>query len=283
MIIVAVVLFLGLVCLGLYLYLKKVLLARLPSNAPRYVSKSETQASLLCAGDSNTHGNMGYNWVGDLQMELPQYQIINAGVNADLALTLQRRLSEIIALQPSYVTLLIGTNDVNASMNKKNFNRYVANSKIKESDAVSMESFDKVLSEIVAELLVKTQAKVALISLPLIGENVKHQVNIKADKYSEVIQKISSQLKVDFLDFRSLQKESLQNSKKQKPSYEGYFFLMQKSLVLHYFFKKSWDTISQLNGTELTHDLLHQNKKSASLLKSLIFNWVMSYEESTIE
>lgn len=276
------VLFLCLIGLGLYFYLRRVLIAKLPTNAPRYISRVGSKPRIVCAGDSNTHGNMGYNWVNDLQKEKTDFQVVNAGINADLAISLQRRLDEIIELEPSYITILIGTNDVNASMSDKNFKRYVDNGKVKPTDVISVEGFERVLEQIVNDLKLKTKAKIALISLPLIGEDLLHEVNQTADRYSKLIFDTSKRLDVDFLDFRSLLKKNLTSSKDQ-PAYENYFLLMQKSLVKYYYLRQSWDKISRNHGTELTHDLLHQNKKSATLLRSLVSDWIDSLKREVKE
>ena len=78
-----------------------------------------TNVVVVCAGDSITNGLMSANYVSVLQHDLGRsYDVVNAGVNGELAWNLLQRLDDIIACQPDVVTVLIGTNDAAAHIDE---------------------------------------------------------------------------------------------------------------------------------------------------------------------
>ena len=82
---------------------------------------SSLQRHVACVGDSLTAGQVSVDYVKmlaarDLGRSL---RFTNAGVNGDLAFNVLRRLDSVIDLQPDAITVLIGTNDANASLSEK--------------------------------------------------------------------------------------------------------------------------------------------------------------------
>ena len=78
----------------------------------------------VCAGDSLTHGVVSFDYVGALRARLgPGVEVLNAGVNGDLAFNLAERLDPIVASAPTDVVVLIGRNDLcgaeNASIGRR--------------------------------------------------------------------------------------------------------------------------------------------------------------------
>jgi lysophospholipase L1-like esterase len=85
----------------------------MPSSLRRHVA---------CVGDSLTVGQVSVDYVKMLAArDLGRFvRFTNAGVNGDLAFNVLRRLDSVIDLQPDAITVLIGTNDANASLSDKN-------------------------------------------------------------------------------------------------------------------------------------------------------------------
>ena len=82
------------------------------------------ESLVVCLGDSNTQGQFSANYVKRLQDRWPGTRFINAGVNGQLAYNITQRLDEVVAQQPDVVTLLVGTNDVNAQFDASWLARY---------------------------------------------------------------------------------------------------------------------------------------------------------------
>jgi lysophospholipase L1-like esterase len=72
---------------------------------------------VVCVGASIVRGNVSFNFVDLLKgrLEGKGFRFINAGVNGDLAYNVLKRLDSVINLQPDFVTILVGTNDVIAT------------------------------------------------------------------------------------------------------------------------------------------------------------------------
>ena len=88
---------------------------KLPFNSPvNFHGKSaqdNNQKTVVCVGNSITHGQVSYNYVNILseRLSVDGYQFVNAGINGNLAYNVVNRLDKIIGCDPDYVTVLIGT------------------------------------------------------------------------------------------------------------------------------------------------------------------------------
>lgn len=257
---------------GSYFYLRKVVLLKRPTNAPTQEFIANMKPSDECivfAGDSNTHGNMGYNWTNDV---LTSFTKINAGVNGDLSHNLLNRLEEITACKPKYLCILIGTNDVNAALSPKSRRRYEANGKVKAGQIVDIESFEKNLHEIVGGV---QNANLCILSLPLMGENLNSEVNKLADDYSQIIKNVAEVHQISFIDIRNEMKDYIRmNQKVKPPAFEKYYFTMVKSIYLHFYFGFSFNRLSQMNHMLLSHDQLHQNSISGEIISRKVSTWL---------
>ena len=91
-----------------------------PDSPREYVRQKERHAGkrvIVCVGDSITRGEVSYNYVDLLQARLgDRFEVINAGINSELSYDVLQRLDQVIACEPDLVTVLIGTNDANASI-----------------------------------------------------------------------------------------------------------------------------------------------------------------------
>ncbi|WP_394990689.1 SGNH/GDSL hydrolase family protein [Emticicia sp.] len=246
----------------------------MPENYPNEKNRQQidpTKKVIVCFGDSNTHGNVSYNWVNDLSSQLIDYQIFNAGINSDLTYTLLRRIDDVIACKPDFITILIGTNDVNSTMHLKIEKRYQQLGRIDKIISPNFEDFKKNYIEIINQLKQKTKAKIAIMSLPVMGEDLSHEANLRADKYSDFIKQLATDKQVSYLPVREKQKEFLlKNPKPLKHRFEETYKLLNFSVISHYLLGKTWDEITTKHGFQLTPDNLHQNSIAGGMIRDLI-------------
>ncbi len=264
-----------LVFLGaIYAWLYQKVSKHIPENYPNAKNRQQIDPSkkvLVCFGDSNTHGNVSYNWVNDLSSQMPDYQVFNAGINSDLTYTLLHRIDDVIACKPDYITILIGTNDVNATMGIKMEKRYQQLGRISKDTSPNFEDFKKNYTEIIQQLKQKTKAKIAIMSLPVMGEDLTHDANIQADKYSEFIRQLADSEQVSYLPVREKQKEVLlKNPQKLKHNFEETYKLLNFSVMRYYLLGQSWDEITAKHGFQLTPDNLHQNSVGGGIIRDLV-------------
>lgn len=273
-VILCIVLILGLIYAWLYRKVSK----HIPENYPNPQNRQQIDASkkvLVCFGDSNTHGNVSYNWVNDLSSQLTDYQVFNAGINSDLTYTLLRRIDDVIACKPDFITILIGTNDVNSTMGKVMEKRYQDLGRVSKDISPNFEDFKKNYIEIIRQLKAKTQAKIAVMSLPVMGEDLAHEANQKADKYSEFVKQLATDEQLIYLPVREKQKEFLQkNPQSLKHTFEETYKLLNFSVINYYLLGKSWDKISTKHGFQLTPDNLHQNSIAGGMIRDLVIDTI---------
>jgi lysophospholipase L1-like esterase len=269
-VILCIALTLGLIYAWLYRKVSK----HIPENYPNPQNRQQIDASkkvLVCFGDSNTHGNVSYNWVNDLSSQLTDYQIFNAGINSDLTYTLLQRIDDVIACKPNFITILIGTNDVNSTMGKIMEKRYQDLGRVSKDTSPNFEDFKKNYIEIIRQLKAKTQAKIAVMSLPVLGEDLAHEANQKADKYSEFVKQLATDEQLIYLPVREKQKEFLQNNPQLlKHKFEETYKLLNFSVINYYLLGKNWDEISTKHGFQLTPDNLHQNSIAGGMIRDLV-------------
>ena len=73
--------------------------------------------TVCCIGDSLTQGNYSYDWVSSLSKKIPFIEFINMGKNGETAKVLRMRLqTDVIDLNPDYVIVLVGGNDLILSL-----------------------------------------------------------------------------------------------------------------------------------------------------------------------
>ena len=174
---------------------------KLPFNSPENFlsinnTNQETQ-TVICFGDSITHGQVSYNYVNILveKMSKKGFNFVNAGVNGNLVYNLIQRMDKIIDCNPNFITILIGTNDANSTLNEKNSARYIKNMSLPEKP--DKKSFKKNYLYLIKELKKHTNAKIVLLSIPPIGEDKSHVSFKRSKEYSKIIQNISIDQNVD--------------------------------------------------------------------------------------
>lgn len=232
---------------------------------------------VVLAGDSLTHGNVSANYPDLLEKWLPQsdYLFYNAGRNADLTYTLLRRLDDIIACRPHFVVLLIGTNDVQATMGPSTLKHYRNLRRIEPDDQPSFDSFVANYRQIIRRLKAETGARLALLSLPPITEDLSHEANRRADRYSEAIRQLAETEGLDYLPIRETMKAYLDaHPKSYRYRHDQTYWLLNLAVARHYLLGHSWDKICMDNGNDLTFDNLHLNTRGAAIIATQVEHWI---------
>ena len=255
---------------------------RLPSNRPmNYIKKQSkkrgTEKVVVLIGDSITHGKMGFSYADLLteRFDKTQYHIINAGRNGELAWNVLQRVDEIIKCDPDIVTIMIGTNDAKGGLTEKEQEFYVRRMKLpRKPDHLWFR--ENVLS-LVKILKLNTKAQIALVSIPILGEESTHPAFIQSREYSKTIREIAEKTNVAYLPFNEkLVDHLVRNPCKSHPPYEKVNTRIIKSMIRRYLLGRSWDKISKDSGFELLTDHVHLNSKAANIAASLIEEFILS-------
>lgn len=240
-----------------------------PLNYPDLTKINHQNKPVFIAfGDSLTQANMSADWLSRLEKAQPDIQFFNAGMNADLTDTLLTRIEDVVECQPQYISLLIGNNDVMATLNENRLKRYYDLGKIKQDP--DFEGFKSNYLKIIQILKTQTNAKIMVASLPPITENWEHTANIKADKYTEFIKDAAVSEGLIYIPFREKLKSNMPYKSNQLDDYDNSVMLLRKASFKKYFLGQSWNEIAQSRHAMYLTDNIHLNDDGAKILAEMI-------------
>jgi len=231
----------------------------------------------VIAGDSITRGAVSANYVDMLASRLPDWDLANAGVNAELAYNLASRLDEIVALDPDAVTVLIGSNDVNATFGLRAALGYIAAHSLPE--APSPFFFRENLVATVRVLKRETRARVALFSIPPIGEEPGHYAYLRTEEYAQIVKAVAKEEGVEYLPLRERMCAYLESLPRRHPGalpFRKFGGAQLRANRQMNYLGKSLDEISASNGFALLVDGIHLNTHAASMAADLAESFLRS-------
>ncbi|MFB4281952.1 SGNH/GDSL hydrolase family protein [Nonomuraea sp. MTCD27] len=215
-----------------------------------------TRPRVVAAGASMTQGALGANWVGALRerAEFRGHEFVNAGVNGNTTADLRQRVDgDIVACRPAAVTILIGTNDVR--------------------NGVPLEEYRANLDAIVDRVRARTGARVALVSLPPLGEDLGSEINGRLGAYNAVIREVAARARADYLPLYERVVEELRLTEGRMP-YDFSFPLALAVAAQHYLLGRSWDEIARAGGRALLVDHVHLSDRGGALVADLVGGWL---------
>jgi len=232
---------------------------------------------IVCIGDSLTHGNIGDCWVENLRNEYPKDIFLNEGINGDVVWQVQQRVKPIQACKPDVVILMIGTNDAMASFDKKSGERYKRNNKLPETP--TFKNYQKLLPELIDSL--GDVSKIALCTIPPIGEKKDSAVNDHVKKFNDFIELTANTKNITLLPVSKFLWDDL--SKRTYPSRSDYdpsslpiIRRIYGGIVHHYVFKKSWDDVGKSKGQWLLFDQIHLGERGAKIVFNIAKKYISS-------
>lgn len=234
---------------------------RPPANPPAEACadgrKPDGRPTVVAAGSSSTQGTLGADWVGALRErpEYREYEFVNAGINGNTSADLRRRVdTDIVACQPTAVTILIGGNDVR--------------------DGVPLDQYRDNLGAIVDRVKSRTTARIALLSLPPLGEDLDAELNQKLTAYNTVIKETATRAQVDYLPVHEQLADLLLQRGGDPAPYDFSFLLAFGAATQHYLFGQSWDEVARNGGRELHVDHIHLNDRGGAIIAELAAQWL---------
>jgi acyl-CoA thioesterase I len=278
----------GLVLVSTALYYYSVFrVRRKPVNDPNILLRSMNgvpgKRLVACIGDSNTHGNSGFNYVNWLKtnFESSGMEFCNAGYNSDLAWNVLQRLNPVIALNPEYIIIMVGTNDVIASLTRESAESYMQKKDLPQqpNSVFFTDSYRLIINRIREEC----NARIAVVSIPVIGENPGSVANQKAAAYNTLLKDLAYQYDLDYLPVFD---EQISYLRKQgvdpRNGTAEESFPITRAMMMRYILGISWDKISSVQGLYLTTDKLHMNSTGGKMIASRIEHFLTRSEELRI-
>ncbi|MBN1409702.1 MAG: hypothetical protein JW969_02585 [Spirochaetales bacterium] len=218
---------------------------------------------VVCLGDSITQGIISTNYVNILQKKYTdRFIFVNSGVNGNLAYNLNIRLQpDCLDFNPDYVTILIGTNDVNSQESGKMMKKYRKQQKLPQVPDFSF--YKDNLRKIIERVKNETRAKIGIMSLPLIGELLSSKVNDRVKEYNALIREYADEYGIDYLPLYERQYDYLKGLSDRHPGVHTKKHMLKTISLM---FRRSFDKIAALNGFHLSYDGVHMTTTGADLI-----------------
>lgn len=228
-----------------------------------------TRQLVLCAGDSITRGDVSADWVGGLHARYADrgYRFINAGSNGQLAWNVLQRMDEIIRCEPDVVTLMIGTNDVQGTFSADAERKFRKRQGIPQTP--TLDWYGECVDAILGRLKAETNARIALLDIPILGEDLDSVVNKQVNTYNARLREIAAGHGLTCLPVHDRLADLLPSDHRPAP-YEGKTGPIIKATLGHRLLRRSWDSVSARNGLVLLTDQIHLNDKAAAVVTEAV-------------
>jgi acyl-CoA thioesterase I len=255
------------------------LAARLDGGLPRpvrpvQVGVGDTLVSVL--GDSLAEGWVSASFVQMVQRRLRdrRYRFQNAGVGGDFVYNLRMRLEPVIDSCPGFIVVLAGTNDAQYQL-LGHTERLGAERQKQLPQSPSLGWFRDNLLGLIQTLHQHAQARIAVCSIPPLGEDLEATSNQQVRTYNRAILATVEETGVGYLPVYEAMEHYLSQWQpvRGKP-YTGPG-LIHDSMWDHFVLRKDWDTIGAANGFLLHTDGIHLNQRGAGIIAGLLENWLI--------
>ena len=227
---------------------------------------------VACLGDSITAGGASFDWVADLRTRLPtgSFEVVNGGVDGDLAWNVVQRLDDAIRCEPNVVILLIGTNDVAATYSATKAWGYRLQKRLDR--APTLGSYVENVSTILRRLTTETTARIAVLEIPMLGEDLQSTMNQRVDTYNEALREVAAAYGATCLPLHD-QLAALVPSG-HRPRYAGKVGPILRAVANHHVRRLSWDTAGERNGLAVLTDHVHLGERGGRVVVDLVSGYL---------
>ncbi|MEZ5072094.1 MAG: SGNH/GDSL hydrolase family protein [Bacteroidales bacterium] len=239
------------------------------------------QQTLLFLGASITQGMISSSYVRLLKSRLGKrdYRFINQGIAGYESYNVLQKLDKAVGAHPDFVVLLVGTNDVLSSLDPKLAELTRKLKKIPHEP--SLARYTENITQIVRRLKQETPAKIALASLPLVGERLDSLENRTIAEYNAGLRRIAESEQVTYLAVHEKQVEFLRAALKGPgKEYINRPGMIYASLYRRYLFFMSYEAMSKRNGYLLLTDGIHLNSRGAGFIADEIETFLHANQNS---
>lgn len=220
-------------------------------------------------GDSITAGEVSSDWVSLIRDAHPSWTCENAGVNGDLAWNVRQRLSSVIEQGPDVVVLLIGTNDVASSASPALLDRLQRMQRLPRGFKPSLTVYVENVKAIVRSIRAQSQARVIVVEIPPLGEDLDSPINQRVEEYNTVLHRLAQDEGLTCVPLYERLAGALPRGHRPRPyAYRKAPMLLAR--LQRTVFGRSWDEISRRNGLVVLTDWVHLNDRAAAIVARLV-------------
>jgi len=231
---------------------------------------SSAPLRLACLGDSITRAQFSADYLDLLRRRRPgQLHVARFGVNGDFAANLRQRLGPVLADPADVVTVLIGTNDARASLPGYPVDKAMKRKRLTQRPSAAW--FQDCLLAVVERLTKETDARIGVLSLPVLGQDLDGPAVEASTTYSRMIAEVAAVTGVAYLPLHERQLAHLRQAGAPPIPYrEATPAAVVATLVERAVLRRSLDAIARRRGLVLTTDHVHQNSLGAGFVADVI-------------
>lgn len=224
--------------------------------------------TVVCMGDSITRGMVSANYVELLEQRMASggFRFVNAGVNNDLTYNLLRRLDAVIKLQPDFVTILAGTNDLigSSAWHRSLFYMLIKQLPRRPSLGWARQNMHAMLTE----LKNRTNAVIGIASIPPLGEDLNSPSVARVRAYNGMLKRIAERQKVAYLPVFERMEAFLKTADRPERirRYRGSLVIEAEFVFRRLLVGQDYDEFSASKGFVILNDGVHLNNRGAALV-----------------
>ncbi len=231
------------------------------------LDERERRPVVAILGASIVHGRAGVDFVRMLREGFPHRAFVNAGVNGRMAWELLQAMDNVIACEPSSAIILVGTNDIQATLAPDGGDAVRTAKYLPE--APSLDFYGECLT-IIIDRLHAAGSRVAVCSLPPLGQDLADVANARTHEFNRVIAVICESREVTYLPVNERLSALLDDADEADgPPFTGSWRPGFASLVGHFVGGRSFDEIAAGRGFMLSPDGVHLNTRAARVVADL--------------
>ena len=227
---------------------------------------------VVVAGASIVRGRASVDFVQMLRERFASRVFVNAGVNGNVAWELLQRIDQVVACRPAHVVILIGTNDVQATLTAD------ATRKTRESKHLPEDPSIDWYAACMTEIVTRVQAadvRVALCSLPPIGQDLAAPVNAAVRQANDALRGVCEATGATYLPVHEhLVGLLASQGATTGPAWTGSWAPGVASLVEHFVLGRSYDAIALARGWILSPDGVHMDSTGARVIADVVGDWL---------
>jgi lysophospholipase L1-like esterase len=128
--------------------------------------------------------------------------------------------------------------------------------------------------------LQETRARIALLSLPVVGEELDSTPLLRSIAYSHIVKEVADEGGVAYLPLNERMLAFLRSSGcAPRTHFRPGISLTVTAALQHFLLRRSFDAISRSRGLQLTTDTLHLNGTGAQMISDLVAEFLGTLEE----
>jgi lysophospholipase L1-like esterase len=142
--------------------------------------------------------------------------------------------------------------------------------------SASLALYRRNLEQILLRIQSQTEARVAVLSIPPLGEDLQSPANIILRRYNDSVREICARRQIAYLPVYEAMSEIIQQSQRTRAvrSSDQPGNLSAKVALRHYILRQNWDQISQIDGFSVHTDGVHLNSHGGNILAGLLEQWM---------